>query len=307
MSVAWSHRARSARGTRSASGRRFWSCGRDVGHGAVDVRITAAAATDIGRVRDGNEDAYLNDAPLFAVADGMGGHQGGEVASRLALETLEVLFKRGRGTPRRPPPRGEPCGVRSLQSRRRGRGMGTTLTAAVAEAGRLRLAHVGDSRAHLLRDGGLHADRGPHARPADGERGEITEQEADVHPHRACSRAPSGPSPTCRSTRRARRAGRGPYPPLFGRAHGHGGGRADREDPSGCRRTEDAVEELVRRQRGGRVDNITVVVLDLSLEDSERGPATMGRAPRRRRPWASETQRGLHAPRRPAGAPMVRW
>ena len=57
------------------------------------MRVTAGAATDVGLVREGNEDSYLTEGPLFAVADGMGGHRGGNVASALALESLEALRK----------------------------------------------------------------------------------------------------------------------------------------------------------------------------------------------------------------------
>ena len=53
------------------------------------MRLGVGVATDIGRVREKNEDSYLVEEPLFAVADGMGGHKGGDVASQLALETIE--------------------------------------------------------------------------------------------------------------------------------------------------------------------------------------------------------------------------
>ncbi len=66
--------------------------------GAAPMRIEVGVATDIGRVREGNEDSYLVEPPLYAVADGMGGHKGGEVASHLALDTIEELFHRDEGT-----------------------------------------------------------------------------------------------------------------------------------------------------------------------------------------------------------------
>ena len=62
------------------------------------MRIEVGVASDIGQVREGNEDSYLVEAPLYAVADGMGGHRGGEVASNLALDTIEAMFRAGDGT-----------------------------------------------------------------------------------------------------------------------------------------------------------------------------------------------------------------
>ena len=238
------------------------------------MRITAAAATDIGRVRDGNEDAYLNDAPLFAVADGMGGHQGGEVASRLALETLEVLFKRGRGT-LADHLREANRAVFDRSSRDPAvAGMGTTLTAAVAEAGRLRLAHVGDSRAYLLRDGRLRMLTEDHTLVQRMvERGEITEQEADVHPHRSVLTRTIGTEPDVQIDEGVLDAQDGDRILLC--SDGLTGMVADEQIERILRdaaEPRDAVRELVRAANAaGGVDNITVVVLDLSLEDSERG------------------------------------
>ena len=58
------------------------------------MKVGVGAATDIGQVREGNEDSYLVVQPLYAVADGMGGHRGGEVASSLALATVQGMFAR---------------------------------------------------------------------------------------------------------------------------------------------------------------------------------------------------------------------
>jgi protein phosphatase len=116
------------------------------------------AATDVGKVRTRNEDSYLVDAPLYVVADGMGGHRGGDVASRLTVETLEAA------RPEWGPPGGALMeAVRSANrvvyersaADRELRGMGTTVTALQTAGDTGRIVHVGDSRAYLLRDDAL--------------------------------------------------------------------------------------------------------------------------------------------------------
>ncbi len=148
------------------------------------MRFVIGARTDVGRVREGNEDSYVVQEPLFAVADGMGGHQGGEVASSLALEALlnatdgaalaqavqdanRAVFERAGRDP-------------ALA------GMGTTLTAFLADGETLRLAHVGDSRAYLLRDTELQRITTDHT-VVEGlvEKGELTPHEASIHPQRS--------------------------------------------------------------------------------------------------------------------------
>lgn len=150
------------------------------------------AATDVGRVRDGNEDAYLVDDAmgLIAVADGMGGHRGGEVASAMAVDALQhlatdptpdallssvqqanhVIFDRARNDP-------------DL------RGMGTTLcaVAVVSDDGdeELAVVNVGDSRVYLLRDDALIQLTRDHSLVEDMlQEGRITAEEAAVHPQR---------------------------------------------------------------------------------------------------------------------------
>jgi protein phosphatase len=127
----------------------------------------------------------LLEAPLFAVADGMGGHRGGEVASSLALETLEQAFAQGEGT------LGDQVRAanravleRSIHDRAVA-GMGTTLTAILVEGDRLRLAHVGDSRAYLARQGDLRRLTEDHTLVHRMVlEGDLTAAEAEVHPHR---------------------------------------------------------------------------------------------------------------------------
>lgn len=149
------------------------------------MRVEVGVATDIGQVREGNEDSYLVDAPLYAIADGMGGHRGGEVASSLALETIESMFRAGDGSlGDQVREANRTVHERSLQDQQVS-GMGTTVTAVVVEAGTARLAHVGDSRGYLLRAGDLRQITADHTLVARMVKaGEITRQEADVHPHR---------------------------------------------------------------------------------------------------------------------------
>ncbi len=132
----------------------------------MELQLAHAAATDVGRVRDQNEDAWLAvpDGWLFAVADGMGGHAAGEVASRVAVETLAEELKGV--SPRDVEAARSELERAVLHAGRRiheqsarvpeRHGMGTTVTVLqFLEAGRAVLAHVGDSRAYRLREGRL--------------------------------------------------------------------------------------------------------------------------------------------------------
>ncbi|HEX6207682.1 MAG TPA: Stp1/IreP family PP2C-type Ser/Thr phosphatase [Actinomycetota bacterium] len=145
------------------------------------------ATTDVGVVREQNEDAYLVRAPIYAVADGMGGHQGGEVASRLALETLDRRSREDHEVDLRAAVKDA---NRVVLDRASGdtelAGMGTTLTLLRIEGPRVRLAHVGDSRAYLLRDGDLRQLTDDHTLVNKMvKEGKLTTSEARIHPHRS--------------------------------------------------------------------------------------------------------------------------
>jgi protein phosphatase len=120
------------------------------------------SATDVGQKREHNEDSLLcNDAlGLYAVADGMGGHQGGEQASRMAVEVLEREMAVRLASPapvaeamREATILASQAIYESAQASPEQAGMGTTLTGLCFHDGTLTLCHVGDSRAYLLRDG----------------------------------------------------------------------------------------------------------------------------------------------------------
>jgi len=140
------------------------------------MRYVAAAKTDVGRKRHGNEDSFClaEDLGLYVVADGMGGHAAGEVASRLAVETIrETMGRYLGGRPTTMAGSTAPAGSREanflLSSIRKanraifdtanGRsecaGMGTTVAAALTQGDRFLLAHVGDSRIYRIRGGAI--------------------------------------------------------------------------------------------------------------------------------------------------------
>ncbi len=152
--------------------------------------------TDQGRQRQGNEDNLYVRAPLFVVADGMGGAQAGEVASEMAVASF-----RG-GLPQGPPSEGLLAVIhdanRSIYDRSQAEeqraGMGTTVTAAFVAEDELVVAHVGDSRAYLLRGGDLVRLTRDHSLV--GEliaRGKLTEEEAESHPQRSVITRALGP------------------------------------------------------------------------------------------------------------------
>lgn len=150
------------------------------------MNVSVGVATDIGQVREGNEDSYLVVAPLYAVADGMGGHRGGEVASSLALETVQRLFERRQGSLADQVAQANRAVYDRSQSDRSVSGMGTTLTAALIDENKVHLVHVGDSRAYLLRDGRLRQLTEDHTLVHRMVvEGEITPEEAETHPHRS--------------------------------------------------------------------------------------------------------------------------
>lgn len=157
----------------------------------MSVSLRYGVRSDVGHVREGNEDSGYAGSRLVAVADGMGGAAAGEVASRVAIARLAALDEDAPG----------PDLLGALQNAVRAAnadlramvagdpalaGMGTTVTALYAAGQRLGLVHVGDSRCYLFRDGELTLVTRDHTlvqELVDG--GEITEEEAQVHPKRS--------------------------------------------------------------------------------------------------------------------------
>ena len=158
-----------------------------------------AGGTDVGHHRADNEDAYLVNPPLFAVADGLGGHQAGEVASSIAIERLRAeapSFADAKALARAV--RSANNAVIQAADAGQGRaGMGTTLTAAMIDGSRIVLAHVGDSRAYLLAYGTLTQLTQDHSMVADMVRnGTLSAEDARVHPSRSVITRALGSDPT---------------------------------------------------------------------------------------------------------------
>lgn len=150
----------------------------------------SAGKTDAGRVRRRNEDSFVLDPPLFAVADGLGGAQAGEVASRLAAAAFREYHDADGLEPEERIAAIVQEANRRIYERARSdadvSGMGTTVTAALLTNGRVVLAHVGDSRGYRIREGTLEQLTEDHSLVADLMRsGRLTPEEADAHPQRS--------------------------------------------------------------------------------------------------------------------------
>jgi protein phosphatase len=167
----------------------------------VALRIAEEAVrTDTGRQRNANEDSYFTKAPLFVVADGMGGAQAGEVASKAAVESFP------RELPAAAPERvleetieGANRTIHELARKDPGlAGMGTTTTAAIVdlEGEAVAIGHVGDSRAYRLRGGRFEQLTRDHSLVEEMRRkGQITDAQAEDHPQRSIITRALGPEP----------------------------------------------------------------------------------------------------------------
>ncbi|HEV3070159.1 MAG TPA: Stp1/IreP family PP2C-type Ser/Thr phosphatase [Solirubrobacteraceae bacterium] len=155
------------------------------------------SGSDTGMQRRANEDSLLARSPLFVVADGMGGAQAGEVASRIAIESFDATLE-DNGSPE------ETLATRALSANTRiyelaqsdpdHAGMGTTLTAVYVGASDVAIAHVGDSRAYCLREGKLLRLTHDHSLVDELIRqGRLTPEEAEDHPQRSIITRALGP------------------------------------------------------------------------------------------------------------------
>jgi len=159
-----------------------------------------ATRTDTGRQRNANEDSLFTREPVFVVADGMGGAQAGEVASKAAAESFDRELPQG--APERILEETIQTANRAIHDRARNdpelAGMGTTITAAIvdSDAEEVAIGHVGDSRAYRLRNGRLERLTRDHSLVEEMRRkGQLTEAQAEDHPQRSIITRALGPEP----------------------------------------------------------------------------------------------------------------
>ncbi len=239
------------------------------------MKVRVGARSDIGRARVRNEDSYLVKDPLFAVADGMGGHKGGDVASSLALQTIDAaaaapeqedverLVEQIKEANHRVLERGE--------SDKDLRGMGTTVTALLTADGKAHVVHVGDSRAYRLRDGAFQQLTEDHTLVQRMVReGKLTEEEAARHPQRSVLTRALGVDvdiPIDQLTLDVQEGDRvllctDGLTSMVGRERIQGILEGEAEPQAACERLIDAAN------RAGGDDNITVIVIDFVPDQS---------------------------------------
>jgi PPM family protein phosphatase len=275
------------------------------------MKVSIGAATDIGQVREGNEDSFLVVAPLYAVADGMGGHRGGEVASSLALETVQGMFERREGSLADQVVEANRAVFDRSQNDRSVSGMGTTLTAALVDGGRVHLAHVGDSRAYLLRGGELAQLTEDHTLVHRMVmEGEISQEEAETHPQRSILTRALGVDQSVQVDEGDVEVSDGDR--LLLCTDGLTGMVPEgqiREILLESADPQEAVEKLVKvANRAGGIDNITAVILDFSEDGSGPGETKQTAIPQQptmerpvpEPPPEASTARGPRTPSRAA-------
>lgn len=265
--------------------------GDEDGH-SMPVDISVVIKTDLGNVRTNNEDAASfirkSDAGvlrakgyLMMVADGMGGHNAGEVASRLAIDTINETYFSNTTEKNR-----EKLLAAAFQaankkiyeqasSNENYRGMGTTCTALVLVAGKIYFAHAGDSRAYLYKDGKIHRITEDHTYVQElVNNGNISSEEADTHPQRNILTNAMGTKPSMR-------VDTGVYPQPFDAndrlmicSDGLYDYLSDAEIGAVMEKgsLQDAADHFINeaKRRGGK-DNITVVMAEFAARTGESG------------------------------------
>jgi PPM family protein phosphatase len=282
-----------------------------------------AYRSDTGRQRRANEDAYYVRAPVFVVADGMGGAQAGEVASQIAAEAFD----------RDLPPGSPEKALRDAFALANTKihehathdasraGMGTTLTAAIVDAGQEEVAigHVGDSRAYRLRGSNLERLTKDHSLVEELRRkGQLTDEQAEEHPQRSIITRALGPEAEVEPDVHTEQARPGD---IYLVCSDGLTTMVSEERISELLRSSSSLDEAVRAlvdeaNRAGGRDNITAVAFRLEevgapVAEEKEGPTLVGPAAEAEGLRAEEMQRAAAAERRaraarPRGRPGVR-
>ena len=268
------------------------------------MRIAESAGkTDSGRKRRRNEDAFVREPPLFAVADGMGGAQAGEVAARLAVAAFREFHDADELEPEE-----RVAAIIQEANRRiyeRGRsdaqtsGMGTTITAALLAGDAVAFGHVGDSRAYRLRQSQLEQLTEDHSLVADLVRsGRLSAEEADTHPQRSVITRVLGTDPQVDVDTFSVEAAPGDVFLLC--SDGLTTMVADddiTETIEGADTLEQATKTLVKAaNRAGGEDNITVVLFSLAGEEEPLEDTVVAPPDGRGEADLEDTITGLEAP-----------
>ena len=245
--------------------------------------VESTGFTDAGRRRRRNEDSYVLEPPLFVVADGMGGAQAGEVASRLAASVFREYHDADELDAE------ERVGAIIQEANRRiydraqsdanASGMGTTVTAAIVEDARIAIGHVGDSRLYRIRNGELAQLTQDHSLVADLMRsGRLTPEEAESHPQRSVITRALGTDPEVDVDTFAVEAEPGDVFLLC--SDGLTTMVGDEEilrTLAKSERLEPAAKALVKAaNRGGGEDNITVILFSVGPSEPTDDTAVIG-------------------------------
>lgn len=242
------------------------------------MRTVVAYKSDVGRVREGNEDSLLVQDPLYAIADGMGGHVAGDVASQTAIETIT---RNAEGAV-------EPSALEDLikqanvaiwekaQEEPTLRGMGTTCTLISVDGSRIHIGHVGDSRAYMLRDGKLSQLTEDHTLVGRMvKEGRLQPEEAERHPQRNIITRTLGVDPEVQVDTMSLEMVEGDRVLICSDglnsmldAAEIRNGLADETDPQAS--ADRLVEEA---NAAGGEDNVTVVVIDFEAGEGSSGAA----------------------------------
>ncbi|MCA9664469.1 MAG: Stp1/IreP family PP2C-type Ser/Thr phosphatase [Myxococcales bacterium] len=267
------------------------------------MRIRYAAKTDVGMKRTHNEDYFslMEDEQLFIVADGMGGHSSGEVASRMAAETLSEFYQRTKDEEATWPYKMDRslsyienrlvCGIKlanykiyeAASKDIRYKGMGTTIVTTLIHGDKVYVAHVGDSRMYRLRNGSLEQVTRDHSLLEDyrDAKPDMTEEEERNFPHKNVITRALGMRDSVQVDIKTEDVQEGDLYLLC--SDGLSGMVTDDEMEEILKKNEDlerVVAELVDgANRAGGTDNITTLVLQLTNTTSGKKKAADEKAP----------------------------